>query len=60
MIVNIISDGTPLGTRIVDAGTGEYIKKVTSLELKITPLQMKAEIKILVDINLLIIFLIQQ
>lgn len=37
MRLKLISDGTPKGSRVVDAATGELVRGITRIELVITP-----------------------
>lgn len=44
MKVRIESDGTPVGTRVFNADTGEEVLHVTRLLVDITPLRFKGHI----------------
>jgi hypothetical protein len=46
MLLKIISDGTPRGTRVIDADTGELVEKVTHVDVHIDVDNIRAWIQV--------------
>ena len=54
MRVKVVGDGTPFGTRVVDADTGEAVEHVTAVDLRLTPDGIDARLTLLhVEVDVL-------